>query len=129
MNLIVCCARLTARSAWWLGSVSHWKGGGRARALRLRRARQLDHNEQRSVRDAYVAMPTRGPYKIMRSLNAILSFPLHYWCRPSSWTSSGSCPLCLTPPCLTFEPPATAARFFLCVKIEHQSIPRHGVGP
>src|SRR5712671_1684377 len=25
---------------------------------------------------------------------------------------SGSCPLCLTPPCLNFEPPATAAPFF-----------------
>src|SRR5712671_2755873 len=28
------------------------------------------------------------------------------------WTPSGSCPLCLTPPCYHFEPPATAALFF-----------------
>src|ERR1700691_2514839 len=27
------------------------------------------------------------------------------------WTSSGSCPLCLTPPCYHLEPPATAALF------------------
>jgi hypothetical protein len=29
------------------------------------------------------------------------------------WTSSGSCPLCLTPPCYRLEPPASAAPF-LC---------------
>jgi hypothetical protein len=28
------------------------------------------------------------------------------------WTLSGSCPLCLTPPCYHLEPPATAAPFF-----------------
>jgi hypothetical protein len=28
------------------------------------------------------------------------------------WTSSGSCPLCLTPPCYHLEPPATAALFY-----------------
>src|SRR5215472_8733553 len=28
------------------------------------------------------------------------------------WTSSGSCPLCLTPPCYNLEPPATAAPFY-----------------
>src|SRR5262249_20323638 len=27
------------------------------------------------------------------------------------WTSSGSCPLCLTPPCYRLEPPATGAPF------------------
>jgi len=27
------------------------------------------------------------------------------------WTSSGSCPLCLTPPCYHLGPPATAALF------------------
>src|SRR5262252_6239519 len=27
------------------------------------------------------------------------------------WTLSGSCPLCLTPPCYHLEPPATAAPF------------------
>ncbi|MGB6797128.1 MAG: hypothetical protein WBE48_11405, partial [Xanthobacteraceae bacterium] len=27
------------------------------------------------------------------------------------WTLSGSCPLCLTPPCYHLEPPATAALF------------------
>src|SRR5690242_9432039 len=29
------------------------------------------------------------------------------------WTLSGSCPLCLTPPCYHLEPPATAAPFFV----------------
>src|ERR1700751_1636649 len=40
--------------------------------------------------------------KLSRSLQILSNF----------WTSSGSCPLCLTPPCYNLEPPATAAPFF-----------------
>ncbi len=32
-------------------------------------------------------------------LNMLLSFLVHYWRASSFWTLSGSCPLCLTPPC------------------------------
>src|SRR5215475_16153134 len=40
------------------------------------------------------------------------------------WTLSGSCPLCLTPPCYHLEPPATAA-LFLC-QYGSNSRHRHG---
>src|ERR1700684_1293679 len=39
--------------------------------------------------------------KLSRSLQLLSIF----------WTSSGSCPLCLTPPCYHLEPPVTAALF------------------
>ena len=42
-----------------------------------------------------------------------LSFLDHYCSRPSSWTLSGSCPLCLTPPC--YQPRAAGnGGSFLC---------------
>src|SRR6476646_11934569 len=34
------------------------------------------------------------------------------------WTLSGSCPLCLTPPCYHLEPPATAAPFFVPIWVK-----------
>jgi hypothetical protein len=61
-----------------------------------------------------MAAPVAGIAKIPnlpRLGNVPLSFLDHYWSRPSSWTLSGSCPLCLTPPCYHLEPPATAAPF------------------
>src|SRR5262249_61450958 len=38
------------------------------------------------------------------------------------WTSSGSCPLCLTPPFYHLEPPVTAALF--CAKPGHPNRPK-----
>jgi hypothetical protein len=61
-----------------------------------------------------MATPVAGIAKIpnLPQLDKVpLSFLDHYWSRPSSWTLSGSCPLCLTPPCYHLEPPATAAPF------------------
>jgi hypothetical protein len=47
------------------------------------------------------------------------------------WTLSGSCPLCLTPPCYHLEPPATAALFcdpgiFVADTAGISAIPRAG---
>jgi hypothetical protein len=41
-----------------------------------------------------------------------LSFLDHYWWRPSSWTLSGSCPLCLTPPCYHLRAAGNGGSFF-----------------
>ena len=52
-------------------------------------------------------------------LNALVKLSRSLLLSSIFWTSSGSCPLCLTPPCYHFEPPATAA-LFLSVS-EHRS--------
>src|SRR5262249_31910470 len=39
------------------------------------------------------------PAKLPGTVNVSLSFLVHYWRVHLSWTLSGSCPLCLTPPC------------------------------
>jgi hypothetical protein len=45
------------------------------------------------------------------TFNRFLSFLAYYQDLSIFWTSSGSCPLCLTPPCYPLEPPETAALF------------------
>ena len=47
-----------------------------------------------------------------QSGNLSLSFLDHYWARPSSWTLSGSCPLCLTPPCYHLRAAGNGGSFF-----------------
>src|SRR5215471_10074672 len=64
-----------------------------------------------SLRPDVSTVPRRIRWHPSLRLNSWLSFPLYYSRRPTSWTPSGSCPLCLTPPCYHFEPPATAALF------------------
>ena len=70
---------------------------------------------RRSVLQAVTSAAGSRPWQKIphspQSGNVSLSFLDHYWARPSSWTLSGSCPLCLTPPCYHLEPPATAALF------------------
>ena len=53
----------------------------------------------------------RATCRFIAKFKALLSFLDHYSVS-IFWTLSGSCPLCLTPPCLDFEPPAMAAPFF-----------------
>ena len=47
------------------------------------------------------AAPKRIKFNVcfLQLLKALLSFLDHYWHRAHSWALSGSCPLCLTPPC------------------------------
>src|SRR5690242_3408566 len=43
-------------------------------------------------------------------VNQSLTLPIYNRTRPVIWTSSGSCPLCLTPPCYDFR--AAPGRLF-----------------
>jgi hypothetical protein len=52
------------------------------------------------------------------SFNSSLSFLVHYSGCPSSWTSSGSCPLCLTPPCYHLCAAGNGGAFF-CPEMGH----------
>src|ERR1051325_7270394 len=83
------------------------------RRLRPTCSSRVDDGVWRSRRGA------RGVYRPLTItdriliLNSKLSFLDHYSYPSIFMDVSGSCPLCLTPPCYHFEPPATAAPFFV----------------
>jgi hypothetical protein len=60
-------------------------------------------------------LPTSKICGFIQRVNVSLGFRALYCERPLR-TPSGSCPLCLTPPCYHLEPPATAALFWSGVR-------------
>src|SRR5262249_36093416 len=60
-----------------------------------------------------------------RFFKVSLSFLDHYWRRPSSWTLSGSCPLCLTPPCYHLRAAGNGGSFFVPIWVKSKQLYRN----
>ena len=55
--------------------------------------------------------PEKGVLTKAGVLNLLLRIPIYNQAYPVFWMSSGSCPLCLTPPCYDFGPPQGGSFF------------------